>query len=59
VYTASQLAGKDVKVKWANETKASWSTGSASSSGTILRILASIAKDLYRTSAADKTQVYT
>jgi len=58
VYTASHLAGKDVSLKWGdNQTKASWSTNSTSSTRTILRILASIAKDLYTTDPSQKSAV--
>jgi len=58
VYVAAQgLKNDDVAVNWGAETKASWSGGSVSCPTKILRLLATKSKDLYSTSALQKTEV--
>lgn len=53
-----------VSVEWANETKATWSSGSTSSTASILRLLginqtnAGKNNTLYRGSAVEKTEVF-
>lgn len=65
IYAATklvQLEGASVNVQWGNETKAAWTTGSTSSSASILRLLGINATNadatLYRGTAIEKTEVH-